>query len=211
MQTLFYDSYIINVYYLKDNQMIISIGGDLGSGKSTLAKQLAEVLGWKRYSMGQLHRDMAASKGMTLAEHNILAETDPRIDLEVDEYQKKIGETEDNFIIEGRTSWHFIPHSLKLYIKVDEEVGANRILLAHREGEDKSMSTLEDVLTSLKSRKDNEKKRYLDFFGIDVFDSKNYDYVIDTTKITPGEVFNEVYKIIREKLAEDSTIDKQMI
>jgi len=202
MQTLFYDSYIINVYHLKDNQMIISIGGDLGSGKSTLAKQLAEVLGWKRYSMGQLHRDMASSKGLTLVEHNKLAESDPKIDLDVDEYQRKLGEMEDNFIIEGRTSWHFIPHSLKLYIKVDEEVGAKRVLLAKREGEDKDVDTVEKVLDSLKNRKDNERKRYLDFFGIDVYDLKNYDFIIDTTKLTQAEVFNETYAIIRKRLAE---------
>jgi CMP/dCMP kinase len=200
MQTLFYDSYIINVYYLKDNQMIISIGGDLGSGKSTLAKQLAEALGWKRYSMGQLHRDMAASKGMTLVEHNKLAERDESIDLEVDKYQENLGKNEDNFIIEGRTSWHFIPHSFKLYIKVDDLVGANRVLLAKREGEDKEMDTIEKVLNSLRSRKDNERGRYLDFFDIDVYDLKNYDYVLDTTNMTTAEVFNETYRIIRDRL-----------
>ena len=191
--------------------MIISLGGNQGSGKSTLAKQLAEALGWPRYSMGKLHRDMAASKGMTLAEHNQLAESDPNIDLEVDKYQEKLGKTEDNFIIEGRTSWHFIPHSLKLFVHVDEEVGAKRILAANREGEDKSMDTLENVLLSLKNRKNNERKRYLDFFGIDVYDPKNYDYVLDTTNMTPGEVFSEAYRIIREKLADDLAIDKQMI
>lgn len=180
--------------------MIISIGGDLGSGKSTLAKQLAEALGWKRYSMGQLHRDMATSRGITLAEHNKMAENDHKIDLEVDQYQRKLGETEDNFIIEGRTSWHFIPHSFKLYIKVDDIVGANRVLLANREGEDKDMNTVEKVLDSLKNRKYNERKRYLEFFGIDVYDLKNYDYVLDTTKMTPAEVFNETYSIIRNKL-----------
>jgi cytidylate kinase len=208
MQTLFYDSYIINVYHLKDNQMIISIGGDLGSGKSTLAKQLAEALGWTRYSMGKLHRDMAASKGMTLAEHNKLAESDANIDLEIDKYQENLGKTEDNLIIEGRTSWHFIPHSLKFYIKVDDNIGAKRVLLANREGEDRDMDTVENVLDSLKTRKDNERKRYLDFFDIDVYDLKNYDYVIDTTNMTTAEVFNESYRIIRERLAEDSAIDK---
>ena len=183
--------------------MIISIGGDLGSGKSTLAKKIAEVLGWNRYYMGQLHRDMAARNGMTLAEHNKLAESDPKIDLEVDQYQKKLGETEDNFIIEGRTSWYFIPHSLKFYIKVDENVGAERVLLAKREGEDKEMDTVEKVLSSLQARKINERKRYLDFFGIDVYDRKNYDFVINTDNLTPEQVFNEVYTIIRNKLVQD--------
>jgi cytidylate kinase len=187
--------------------MIISIGGDLGSGKSTLAKQLAEALGWKRYSMGQLHRDMAASQGITLAEHNKLAETNPQIDLDVDKYQQKLGENEDNFIIEGRTSWHFIPHSFKLYIKVAEKVGAERVLLAKREGEDNNVDTVEKVLESLKNRKENERKRYLDFFNIDVYDHNNYDLVVDTTNLSPEEVFAKIYQAVREKINSSSAID----
>jgi len=81
-------------------------------------------------------------------------------------------------------------------------VGANRVLLAKREGEDKEMDTIEKVLNSLKGRKDNERKRYLDFFDIDVYDLKNYDYVLDTTSMTKAEVFNETYAIIRKRLAE---------
>ena len=191
--------------------MIISIGGNQGSGKSTLAKRLSETLGWPRYYIGGIRREAAAKRGLTLAEYNKLGETDPSTDTEVDEYQKKLGETEDNFIIEGRTSWHFIPHSLKLYIDVSDEVGAKRIFMANREGEDKSMNTYEDVLASVKERKASDQKRYLQFFGIDTYDLKNYDYVIDTTNMTPEQVFNEVYTIISNKLAETQTIDKQRI
>lgn len=191
--------------------MIISIGGNQGSGKSTLAKKLAETLGWPRYYMGGLRREAAAKRGLTLAEYNKLGEVDSSTDTEVDEYQKKLGETEDNFIIEGRTSWHFIPHSLKLYIDVSDEVGAKRIFLAGREGEDKSMNTYEDVLASVKERKISDRKRYLEFFGIDTYDLKNYDYVIDTTNMTQAEVFNEVYAIINTRLAAALTIDKHRI
>jgi len=181
--------------------MIISIGGNQGSGKSTLARRLAETLGWSHYYMGGLRREAAAKRGMTLAEYNKLGETDPQTDLEVDEYQKKLGETEDNFIIEGRTSWHFIPQSLKLYIDVSDEEGARRIFLAGRPGEDTSIITQEDALQSVKTRKNSDRKRYLKFFGIDTYDLKNYDYVIDSTKITPDEVFSQAYLIIKEALA----------
>lgn len=191
--------------------MIISIGGNQGSGKSTLAKQLAETLGWPRYYIGGLRREAAAKRGMTLAEFNKLGEIDPSNDIEIDEYQKKLGETEDNFIIEGRTSWHFIPHSLKFFIDVSDEVGAKRIFAAHRTGEDSSMSTYEEVLASVKKRKASDKKRYLEFFGLDTYNPKNYDYVIDTTNMTIDEVFNQVYGIIRERLAAEMAIDKQTI
>ena len=188
--------------------MIISIGGNQGSGKSTLAKHLAKTLGWPRYYMGGLRREAAAKKGLTLAEYNKLGEADSRTDLEVDQYQKKLGETEDNFIIEGRTSWHFIPHSLKLYIDVTDEEGARRIFLSNREGEDKTMETLEDVLRSVKTRKTSDRKRYLQFFGIDTYDLKNYDYVIDTTKMTPEEVFDQVCEIVKIVKLHENAIDK---
>lgn len=188
--------------------MIISIGGNQGSGKSTLAKQLAAALNWPRYYMGGLRREAAAKLGLTLAEYNKLGENDPASDLEVDEYQKKLGETQDNFIIEGRTSWYFIPHSLKLYLDVSDEVAARRIFLANRKGEDKSMDTVKGVLTSIKNRRLSDEKRYRKFFNIDVYDKKNYDYVIDTTNKTVDEVFDQVYLIINENLIRRSAIDK---
>ena len=181
--------------------MIISIGGNQGSGKSTLAKHLAEALGWPHYYMGGMRREAATKRGMTLAEYNKLGETDPRTDLEIDEYQKKLGETEDNFIIEGRTSWHFIPQSLKLYLDVTDEEGARRIFFSNRIGEDNSVKTLDDALISIKTRKNSDRKRYLQFFGIDTYDLKNYDYVIDTTKMTSTKVFDWAYLIIKESLA----------
>lgn len=188
--------------------MIISLGGDLGSGKSTLAKKIAEVFGLKHYSMGQLHRDMAIGKGLTLAEHNKQAELNPQIDLEVDNYQKILGEKEDNFVIEGRTSWHFIPHSFKIYLKVSEKIGAERILLAKREGEDEKMNDAVEVLESLKKRKDNEKKRYLEFFGIDISDLNNYDLILDTSSLGADEVFEEIKKILTKEKGLSLAIDK---
>lgn len=107
--------------------MIISFSGVPGAGKSTIAKMLAQKLGWPRYYMGGLRRQKAKERGMTLEEYNKLGETDPSTDLEVDRYQEKLGKEKDDFIIEGRTSWYFIPHSLKIYLDVDLNKGSERI------------------------------------------------------------------------------------
>ncbi|NCN22588.1 hypothetical protein GW934_03820, partial [Candidatus Falkowbacteria bacterium] len=73
--------------------------------------------------------------------------------MEVDEYQKKLGETEDNFIIEGRTSWYFIPNSLKIYLDVSLEEGAKRIFLSlkakNERNEASGLKSLEDVKASV--------------------------------------------------------------
>ncbi len=160
--------------------MIISLSGAHGSGKSTLAQRLAVTLGWPRYYMGGLRREAAAKRGLTLAEYNKLGETDPQTDLEVDEYQRLLGQEQDNFIIEGRTSWHFIPHSLKIYLDVDEDEGAQRVF-GHLQQENKRneggrSDTVAAVKDSLRMRLASDNLRYQRYYGIEVYNQKNYDF-----------------------------------
>ncbi|MDD5291516.1 MAG: AAA family ATPase [Patescibacteria group bacterium] len=189
--------------------MIISISGTSGSGKSTVAKKLAKKLNWPRYYMGGMRRELAKKRGLTLAEYNKLGEKDPVTDLEVDKYQKKLGQTKDNFIIEGRTSWHFIPHSLKIYLEVDEKVSARRIFKElkgkHSRNEDKNLETIADVLKSQRIRKESDKKRYKKYYQIDVYDKKNYDFILDTTGLNKKQVFDKIYDFVKSQL----NIDKK--
>jgi predicted cytidylate kinase len=180
--------------------MIISISGAHGSGKSTLAKKLAEKLGWPRYYMGGMRREAAQKRGLTLAEYNKLGESDPQTDLEVDEYQKFLGETSDNFVIEGRTSWHFIPHSLKIYLDVQEEEAVKRIFhdLKSRPEEAQLGATIEDVRRILAERKLSDDLRYRQYFNIEVYNPKNYDFYLDTTDLTIDESFQAVCEFIAQ-------------
>ena len=184
--------------------MIISLSGAHGSGKSTIAQMLADKLAWPRYYIGGLRREAAARKGLTLAEYNKLGETDPSTDQEVDEYQKKLGETQDNFIIEGRTSWYLIPHSLKIYLDVNEEEGSRRVFsqLQHKNdrNEDKELNTLESVKESMNKRLESDRLRYKKYYNIDVNDVKHYDFYLDTTNLNREEVFNVVYEWVRKQL-----------
>src|SRR4030042_2827527 len=104
--------------------MIISISGTPSSGKSTVAKMLAAKLSWPRFYIGGMRRERACELNMTLAEYNKWGETNPETDLSFDEYQKHLGETQDNFIIEGRTSWYFIPRSYKIFLDIDLKAAA---------------------------------------------------------------------------------------
>ncbi len=184
--------------------MIISIGGYMGSGKSTIAKMLAAELGWPRYYIGGIRRQKALERGLTLAEYNKLGETDPSTDLEVDEYQKTLGLKEDNFVIEGRTSWYFIPHSLKIYLDVNKRAGAQRIyndLLKSKERNEASKTdTFEQVLENVLERETSDRLRYKKYYGFDVYDHKNYDFVLDTTGISKEEVFDRVWRFVRSRL-----------
>lgn len=181
--------------------MIISISGAAGSGKTTIAKMLAEKLGWPRYYIGGIRRKKALERNMTLEEYNKLGETDPGTDAEVDEYQKELGRKKNNFIIEGRTSWHFIPHSFKIYFDVDEKTAAERIYNDLAKGaernEAKELHTYEDVLKSLRERRENDIRRYKKYYNINAYDKKNYDCVIDASNLSINEVFEKTYGIVR--------------
>ncbi len=184
--------------------MIISLSGAPGSGKSTVAKKLAEELGWERYYMGGLRREKAKQRGLTLAEYNQLGETDPETDKEVDQYQRELGKKKDNFIIEGRTSWYFIPHSFKIYIDVEAQEGAKRIFKSLKakdnRNEDKDLNNWESVLQSNQERVASDSRRYQKYYNIDICDLKNYDFYLDTSKLTIEEVFLAVYQRIKDEL-----------
>lgn len=189
--------------------MIISISGFHGSGKSTIAKMLAQKLNWPHYCMGEVRREAAKKRGLTLAEYNKLGEKTSSTDLEVDNYQKKLGEKKDNFIIEGRTSWFFIPHSLKIYLDVNKKTGAERIFYHlkkdNNRNEAKNLKTLKDVLNSVEERYLSDKKRYKKYFNIDVYNKKNYDYYLDTSNLNIEEVFKKVFSFVSKKI---NDIDK---
>jgi CMP/dCMP kinase len=184
--------------------MIISFSGAMGSGKSTIAKMLAAELGWPRYYIGGIRREIAKQRGLTLAEFNKLGETDPTTDSEVDEYQKRLGKMQDNFVIEGRTSWYFIPQSLKIYLDVAEEEGARRIFdelqRVQDRNEDRDINTYADILASIQQRKKCDIGRYQKYYQMDAYDKKNYDFVVDTTNLTIEEVFTKVLSFVNSKL-----------
>lgn len=182
--------------------MIITITGEPGSGKSTIGKELAQKLGYKRYYIGQLRRDAAKKRGMTLAQYNTYGEEHPETDHEVDDYQKKLGKDEDNFVIEGRTSWFLIPHSVKLYIGVDARVGAERVLSDLQESdarnEDSHLNNVEDVIKSHQRRMKSDRYRYKKYYNIDCCDTSQFDLVIDTTTLSKTDSFDKVWAYIQQ-------------
>lgn len=191
--------------------MVITINGTPGSGKSSVAKKLSKKLNWPRYYGGGIRRLKAKSMRLTLAEFNKLGETDNFTDFEVDKYLKQVAKKHPNSVIESRTAWYFIPNSIKIYLDVDERIGAKRVFAElkkyNKRNEDKKLHTTQDVLISHKRRKLSDYKRYKKYYHFNLFDKKNYDFILDTTNLNKKQVFNEVYKYIRNRL---KSVDKTL-
>jgi len=174
--------------------MQISICGTPGSGKSTVAKIVAQKLGYKYYSVGEIRREMAKKRGLTIDEFNSLPED---TDTEFDEYQKKLGKTEDNFVIEGRLSFHFVPNSIKFYLVCDLGVAAERIYKNQRSTE-KPYKSIEDAKKEIEERIKQDNQRYFKRYGLRPYHASHYDYVIDTTNISIEEVVQEILEKIKK-------------
>jgi len=113
-----------------------------------------------------------------------------KIDKETDAKTKELGETQDNFIITGRTTGHFIPHARKIFLDVEIATGARRIYLEGRD--DEHSAEYYDALNKVKKRMASERIRYKQYYRIDIDDPKHYDLYIDTTVLTPEQVVDEI-------------------
>jgi len=182
--------------------MIVTITGMPGSGKTTMAKKLAKKLGYKHFYMGGMRRRIAKKMGMTLEEFNKLGEKKFFTDEKVDKYQKKLGKTKDNMVIEGRTSFYFIPHSIKIFLGCSYETGAKRIWGALKNepkarNEAKGLLNYKDVLKSIKNRIKSDIYRYKKYYKLDIFDKKHYDLWLKTDNLTMKQEFEKVYNFIK--------------
>ncbi len=176
--------------------MIITIAGDPGSGKSTVAKILAGKLDMDYFSTGELFRKIAEDMNMPLLELTKKAEQNPHYDKVIDEYQQKLGREEDNFILEGRLGFYFIPKSVKICLKVSSAEAARRIYSDKRKGENNS--SIEDTLRNIIIREKSEKKRFRKLYGVDIDDESNYDFVINTTNISAKRVVEKIMNFLKK-------------
>lgn len=164
----------------------VSITGDLGSGKSTVCTLIKEKYGFDVYSTGAIQRSLAEKYGMSTLQFNKYMESHPEIDQEIDDTLTRIGKENDKIILDSRMAWHFVPDSFKVYLSVELDTAASRIIEAQR-GSVESYSSHEDAKTKILQRKSSENLRYSTKYGVDCSNLDNYDIVIDTTHMTPQE------------------------
>lgn len=165
--------------------MIITVSGPIGSGKSTVARILAHSAGYEYISGGDMFRKRASDRGMSIEEFNLYAEKHPEIDREQDDIILQTLKTGDDIVFDSRLSG-WLAHNndvnaFKVFILAALEKRVSRV--QEREG-----GSHDAVRKLLIEREASEKKRYLEFYGIDVDSTEIYDLVIDTDDMPAEEV-----------------------
>ena len=169
----------------------ITLFGLAGTGTSSVGQFLAERLNYQFISSGGMFRARAKDLGLSLADFGALCEREPEHDKALDQEIKYIGETTDNFVVESRLAWHFIPDSVKIKFVCQFDERARR--LANRDG-----GTPEEAGEAARVREASERERYKNYYQLtDFTDDSHFDLIIDTSIIPMTEVVEKILTYLR--------------
>ena len=139
---------------------------------------------------GDVFREEARSRGLSVEELSSVAKQDSDVDVHLDNLLKKRMSSPDSpEIVESRLSGWWAHKNelecLRVWVSVSDQERARRI--QKREGGEFS-----DCLERSQQRQEDDMARYSSLYGIDLDDMSPYHLVIDADSKDEFEVFNEV-------------------
>ena len=165
----------------------ITLTGDPGSGTSTFARTVAGLTGFRLITTGNIFRELAEAKGISLAALNELAETQAEIDRQVDDYLQSLNGGTEDIVLDSRMAWHFVKNSLKIRLTVAPDVAVARIFRDDAMLREK-FKDIDEATDEVNRRRNSEIARYKSLYGVDIGDPANFDLVIDTSTKGPKDV-----------------------
>jgi cytidylate kinase len=183
---------------------IITISGKPGSGKSSTADRVAELLQYTRHSSGDMVRRVLAKDGMSLEEYNRRAIDEHDLDDKVDEELRTLRNAKD-VVIDSRLGFYWIPESFKVYLDLDLEIATARIFKDAVNNKKRSEageggSSLPDIARKVRERMQDEQGRFKSLYGVDPYNTRHFDLVIDTSRHDPQTVAITVFDTFRDWL-----------
>ena len=168
----------------------VTISGPPGSGTSTLVSRISESRGWASLNGGDIFREEAKTRGLTVEQLSSEAKEDLDVDRTLDSLlQKRMSSHESPEIVESRLSGWWAHKNdlncLRVWVNASEEERARRI--QSREG-----GELVECLQKSQKRQKDDMERYLDLYGIDLDDMSPYNLVIDADEKDELQVYQAV-------------------
>ena len=174
----------------------VTVSGHPGSGTSTLVRGLMDRFGWSSLNGGDVFREEAKRRGMSLGDFGELCKNELDVDRSLDELlrQRMQGPDAAN-IVESRLAgwWAYrleLP-CLRIWLDVSDEERARRV--SEREG-----LTLENALEANRARAAVDGERFLLLYDLVPEDPEPYTHVLDATTLNASQILDHVVALLEE-------------
>lgn len=175
-----------------DSSLFITVSGASGSGVTTLCEELSKALDCGYVSGGEVFREVANDRDMTItqliAEATESEELDRAIDRRLDTIAEKWGAANKAFILESRLAGWIAGNraDLRIWLDAPEDIRVDRT------------TDREEVGAEMRVRDVIDTKRYESYYGIDLSDRSIYDLCINTSRWSPESTLELVLTAIEE-------------
>lgn len=176
--------------YRLNKELRVAISGKSGCGNTTVSTLLSKKLGIKL--INYTFRQLAAEKGMTLAQVIEAAKTDDSYDIYVDTHQVELAKKESCVLGSRLAIWMLSEADVKIYLIASDDTRAKRIL--NREGGD--LQKIKDF-TAMRDREDSA--RYMKLYKIDNCEYEFADLKIDTATRTPEMIVDLILDYLEKR------------
>lgn len=174
----------------------LTVSGHPGSGTSTLVRGLMDRFGWTCLNGGDVFREEAKRRGMSLGDFGELCKNELDVDRSLDELLRQRMQGDDSAdIVESRLAgwWAYkleLP-ILRLWLDVSDEERARRV--SNREG-----LTLEEALHANRQRSAVDGERFKMLYDLLPEDPEPYTHVLDATVLNASQILDAVVAILEE-------------
>ena len=176
----------------------VTVSGHPGSGTSTLVSLLCETKGWSSLNGGELFRQEAKRRNMSLSDFGQLCKEDLEVDRQLDALLKEEmmrTDEEAPSVIESRLSgWWAYKLGLsapRIWLEVDDIERAKRVQT--REGGD-----LNSIIEANQQRSKVDEQRFDELYGLLPQQTEPYTHIINASDLNPQEVLASVLDILEE-------------
>ncbi|MFB6295445.1 MAG: (d)CMP kinase [Halobacteriales archaeon] len=175
-----------------DTNLFVTVSGPPGCGATTLCDRLAEAIDCPYVSGGEVFREIAADRDMSLNQLTAKADESDEIDRALDQRLRSIAEkwgaANKPFILESRLAGWLAGNraDLRIWLDAPEDVRQERI------------SDREETVAEMRVREVSEAGRYQSYYEIDIEDREFYDLQVNTARWSKEGVF----EIVRAAIAE---------
>jgi cytidylate kinase len=158
-----------------DSNLFITVSGPPGCGATTLTEGLAAALDCGYVIGGDIFRELAEERDLSLQQLIAKAEEDDAIDRALDERLRRIAEqwgaANKSFVLESRLAGWLAGNraDLRIWLDAPEEVRVERL-------------DQEEIGAAMRVREVSEAGRYRSYYRIDLEDQSFYDISLNTAR-----------------------------